>query len=149
MPAPLIALAPAILKLVTELIDKLWPDADAADEAKLKLIELQQAGAFKDIEAWLEQARIDAEDRANARNREIATGDSWTPRLLAGGITLGFFGVLAWLLAAGAPQHGGEALLVLLGALSSGFAAVLAFYFGSSAGSARKTAALLELEHRK
>jgi Holin of 3TMs, for gene-transfer release len=146
MPAPLIALAPAILSLGSELIDKLWPDADAADEAKVKLIELQQAGAFKEIEAWLEQARVEADDRASARNREIQAADTFTPRVLAAGITLGFFGVLGWLLTAGAPEHGGEALLVLLGALSSGFAGVLAYYFGSSAGSARKTTALLERE---
>lgn len=40
-----------IINLGTTIIDKLFPDKAKADEAKLKLLELQQAGELKELEA--------------------------------------------------------------------------------------------------
>lgn len=40
-----------------KVVDKIFPNKDAADQAKLKLIELQQAGEFKEIDSVLELAR--------------------------------------------------------------------------------------------
>ena len=34
-----------------KIIDKLWPDKADADKAKIRLLELQQAGEFKDLDA--------------------------------------------------------------------------------------------------
>lgn len=139
MPAPLIAAAiPAVLEIGGRLIDHLFPNADAAAEHKLRLLEMAQHGELTELANAVERLRIEAEDRASARMREVQTGDSRTPRLLAAVFTVGFFGVLGWLLAAGPPEHGAEALLVLLGALSAGQAAILSFYFGSSASSSAK-----------
>lgn len=89
-------------------------------------------------------ARLHQADRADARGREAATRDHWTPRALAAGVTLGFFGVLAWMLAYGFPAQGGEALLVMTGALGSAWGAIVTYYFGSSAGSQEKTRLLKE-----
>lgn len=101
------------------------------------LLKLREADHAYEIEL----ERIAAEDRKSARAMRIATGD-WVPGALAVFITLGFFGTLGYILSEGVPQEGGEALLVMLGALGAAWGQVIAFYFGSSAGSKAKTDAL-------
>ena len=82
--------------------------------------------------------RISAGDRDSARQMTVQTRD-WTPRALAGVITVGFFGVLMYMLMFGLPAAGGgEAMLVMLGTLGTAWGAVVSFYFGSSAGSRAK-----------
>jgi hypothetical protein len=83
-------------------------------------------------------------DRAGAREREAKTGDSFTPRLLAIVVTLGFFGVLSYLMVAGKPPEGGDAMMVMLGALGGSWTAIVSYYFGSSASSAQKTKLLAD-----
>ena len=90
---------------------------------------------MKELEIDLE--RISAGDRDSARKREAAVGDH-TPKILAAGITLGFFGCLFWMFVYGVPKNGNEALLLMLGALQTAFTGVIAYYFGSSAGSKAK-----------
>jgi hypothetical protein len=110
-----------------------------------QLVQLKQIDAdlqkyFAGLGIKLEE--IAAADRASARDREAKTGDTLTPRLLAVGVTIGFFGVLGYLLVSGKPSSGGDALLVMLGALGGAWASIVAYYFGSSAGSAEKSALL-------
>ena len=95
---------------------------------------MQKLG-FENIEA-LES--IAAADRANAREREIKTQD-WTPKALGISITLGFFGLLYYLLRHEPPNGSRDILNIMLGSLGSAWIGVVSYYFGSSAGSARKT----------
>jgi hypothetical protein len=83
--------------------------------------------------------RISAGDRDSARQMAMQNPRDWTPRALAGVITVGFFGVLMYMLMFGLPAAGGgEAMLVMLGTLGTAWGAVVSFYFGSSAGSRAK-----------
>lgn len=114
----------------------------------------EQALAFRKMETdfkahiadlGVELEKISAGDRDSARKMQAETQD-WTPRILAMLLTAGYFGVLAWMLRYGIPKDGGgEALLVMLGGLSGAFTAVCAFYYGSSAGSAKKDDAIKAL----
>jgi len=83
---------------------------------------------------------LDNADRASARNREAATGDHITPRLLAAMVTVGYFVVMLVMIFLPDSIDGGTSILA--GGLSAGFGMVLSYYFGSSAGSKLKTEAL-------
>jgi hypothetical protein len=48
----------SVFNFGSKLIDKLWPNKAEAEQAKLKLFELTQAGEFKELEAELEKARM-------------------------------------------------------------------------------------------
>jgi hypothetical protein len=89
-------------------------------------------------QARLEEQRIDAADRADARARQIALQD-WMPSALGGLIILGFFVVLAAMVWRKLPPGAETEFSIMLGALAAMTAAVVSYFFGSSAGSKEKT----------
>ena len=126
------------IEAVSDVLNSGKMSPEQITSVKLAEIEFQRFLESKDIDL----ERINAGDRDSAREREAKTGDTLTPRLLACAVTLGFFGVLGWLLAVGKPDVGGDALLVMLGALGSAWGAIVSYYFGSTAGSQTKTVLL-------
>ncbi len=105
---------------------------------KLKQADLDFQAQMASLGISDDKLRFD--DIANARQREQIVKD-YTPRILAYGVTAGFFGTLGTLLKMGKPV-GGDVILVLLGSLGTAWTGIISFYFGSSAGSASKTEAI-------
>lgn len=110
-------------------------------------VRLQELGLKKEELSFgqeKELAQIAATDRDSARKREMSVGDH-TARNLAYAITVGFFGVLFTLMF-GEVTGNKEILYVMLGALGSAWAGVIAYYFGSTAGSKQKTELLAKAQ---
>jgi membrane-bound ClpP family serine protease len=120
----------------------------ATPEQLQKLKEIDASFKLKMKELDIDLERISAADRDSARNMQLHTND-WIPRVLAILITVGFFGILVWMLIKGMPPTGTEALLMMLGALGTAWTGVVNFYYGSSAGSKAKTDALTAKELQK
>ena len=85
------------------------------------------------------------QDRDSARNREIKTGDSWTPRILAAIAVLGFFVLVGLIFTV--PMDSLSAQQGALIGTCLGYSVSLAkdaysFYFGSSKGSEEKNSLL-------
>lgn len=88
--------------------------------------------------AAVEEARINAGDRANARARQQVLRDR-APTILGGLIVGGFFVVLGAMVMRRLPAGAETEFSIMLGALATMTAAVVNYYFGSSAGSKEKT----------
>jgi hypothetical protein len=95
---------------------------------------MAEAG-FKDTETL---AALTVQDRQGARQMQISTR-SWTAPFLAVAVTAGFFGVLGVMMFIDLPRAAHDALMLMLGSLGTAWASIIAYYFGSSVGSDRKT----------
>jgi hypothetical protein len=83
----------------------------------------------------LDFAKLTNEDRASAREMQKAT-NSWVPSFLAISVTCGFFGILVGLMLGKIDQA--AEVDIMLGSLGTAWTGIVAFYFGSSAGSQAK-----------
>lgn len=122
---------------------------NATPEQLLAIKKADQDFAIRMRELDLEPEKLAGVDRASARDREARTGDTLTPRTLAVAVTVGFFGVLGYLMVYGAPKQGGDALLIMLGSLGTAWAGIMAYYFGSSSGSRENQATLRQVATSK
>lgn len=101
-------------------------------------LEFDKAMAKTEAEILTTLAKVDADDRASARSREVNTKDSRNVFILGCAITMGFFGVLFYMLNYPVPKEAERVIDVMLGSLGTAWIAVVSYYFGSSSSSNRK-----------
>jgi hypothetical protein len=120
----------------------------ATPEQILALKQAENAFTVQMEQLGISREQLVLQDIANARAREIAVKDN-TPEVLAYMITAGFFSILGYLLVEGKPAQGGDVMLVLVGSLGTAWTGIIGYFFGSSAGSADKSAALNKIAVQK
>jgi hypothetical protein len=118
---------------VSDLIKDNKLTAEQIAQVKIAEIELQKQAQ----ELGLNFAKLEVDDRKSAREMQ-ATTRSVVPPVLAGLVTLGFFGILIMMLL-GKVDSNNPAILMMLGSLGTAWTGIIAYYFGSSAGSQAKT----------
>ena len=82
-------------------------------------------------ELGIDAEKLAQEDRASARKMQTNTG-SWVPAALAMTLTGSYLTIICLLLTGDMKLWSDPTLTLLLGGHTSGFTAVLGFYFGSS-----------------
>lgn len=121
--------------------------ATASPDTLLQLKKAEQDFAARMAELGFKSeadlAKIEADDRASARQREVERQD-WTPRILAYLVTGGFFGMLSVMAFAEIPPGSKEPLYILLGSLGTAWTAIISYYFGSTAGGQLKSKMLAQ-----
>lgn len=103
--------------------------------AQIKLAEIELEKQARELGLNFEKLAVD--DRKSARDMQAATR-SLVPPLLATSVTVGFFGILGMMLT-GRVDASNPALMMMLGSLGTAWTGIIAYYFGSSAGSQAKT----------
>ena len=106
----------------------------SADQIML-LKQAEVAMAARAQEMGLDFAKLGNEDRKSAREMQAETR-SYIPAILAVSVTIGFFGILIGMMTE--TFKASDALMLMLGSLGTAWTGIIAFYFGSSAGSQAK-----------
>ena len=116
--------------------------ASANPDTLLKLKEADQTFKIKLKELGIEEKKVAAGDRDSARKMHVAN-KAWIVPVLAGLTVAGFFATMTFVLM-GKVSLESTILGFVLGQISAKTEQVYNFYFGSSAGSKEKTAALAQ-----
>ena len=103
--------------------------------AQVKIAEIELQKQANDLGLNFEKLAVD--DRKSAREMQ-ATTRSIVPPVLAAIVTFGFFGIMVMMLL-GKVDSNNPAILMMLGSLGTAWTGIIAYYFGSSAGSQAKT----------
>ena len=99
-----------------------------------------QALGFKHV-TDLECLAVD--DRKDARAMQISK-PSRVPAALSGLVTAGYFGILLGIMRGWLSINDSQALLLMLGSLTTAWGAVMAYWFGTTRDSGRKTELLAQ-----
>jgi hypothetical protein len=103
--------------------------------AQVKLAEIELAKQAQEL--GLNFEKLSVEDRKSAREMQ-ATTRSMMPPILAAAVTIGFFGIMVMMFFNQIDSNN-PAILMMLGSLGTAWTGIIAYYFGSSAGSQAKT----------
>ena len=119
----------------------------ASPETLLKIKEADNELKLGLAAAGVKLEEIAATDRNSARTRETVTGDR-TTRILAYAYTIGYFAMFATVMRTGVDMQMESVIMVLMGVLTAAQAQIMNYYFGSSAGSARKTGVIADIQKK-
>jgi hypothetical protein len=119
---------------VEDLISSNKLTSDQIAQIKIAEIELQKQAQ----ELGLNFEKLAVDDRKSAREMQAVTR-SWVPPLLAASVTIGFFAILGGMMFGQMSVADNTALTMMLGSLGTAWTGIIAYYFGSSAGSQAKT----------
>ena len=108
---------------------------NADQVAQLKMAEIELAKQAQELGLNFEKLAV--EDRKSAREMQ-ATTRSMMPTILACAVTLGFFSIVVMMFFNQIDSNN-PAILMMLGSLGTAWTGIIAYYFGSSAGSQAKT----------
>jgi hypothetical protein len=108
---------------------------NADQVAQLKMAEIELAKQAQELGLNFEKLAV--EDRKSAREMQ-ATTRSMMPPILACAVTLGFFSIVVMMFFNQIDSNN-PAILMMLGSLGTAWTGIIAYYFGSSAGSQAKT----------
>ena len=119
------------VQAVTDVLNsgKMTPD----QIVQVKLAEIEFKKFLEDNKIKLEE--LEVKNVESARAMRIATA-SYFPEILSGLVTLGFFGILSWMMYDNSAVDS-QPLLIMLGSLGAAFGAVINFWLGSNKGSDR------------
>jgi len=82
-------------------------------------------------ELGIDAEKVAQADRRSARDMQSQTG-SWVPAALACVVTVGYFGILLGLMTGDLKLWDNSAMTLLLGALTTAWGSIVAFYYGAS-----------------
>jgi hypothetical protein len=109
---------------------------DSEQIAQIKIAEIDLQRQANELGLNFEKLAVD--DRKSARDMQMATR-SWVPPVLAASVTVGFFAILIGMMFGKMSVADNTALTMMLGSLGTAWTGIIAYYFGSSAGSQAKT----------
>jgi hypothetical protein len=122
--------------------------ANASPEMLAAIQKADQEFQVKMAELNIDLVKLAGEDKDSARNREVKTGDSGTPRALALFAVLCFVGLIFGVMHGVAVVDGmKDTFLILVGAAIAVFKDVYGYYFGSSAGSRDKDKVIADAQN--
>jgi len=132
--------------------DKVFELIQADPKALAELQKAEMAHKERLQELLLEERKLEVQDIANARAREMAVVEATGKKdynlyILAWTVIAGFFTLCGLLMKVVIPDASSEVIFILFGALAAGFTQVIAYFFGSSRSSVEKTK-LLSVKER-
>jgi len=142
-----VATSGAVAPLTDTILKALANRLDPTVKAQLEAAATQAQDELQEAE-WKHAEQIAAiaeQDTASARARQTAVHD-YVPSFLGVGVTIGFFTLLWFLCHSTIPDSNQRIFDIMLGSLGTAWLSIVAYYFGSSAGSAEKTALLAKMQ---
>ena len=140
--------APASPKEAAKALETALASGDPAVLLKVREVETAFTITMRSLDVDLEkmaveQSRVDAGDRASARQMKTSTG-SYAPEIVSALVIVGYFYIMAWLLKYGVPKDEPNGIIfMLIGALTAAFGSVVQYWLGSSRSSTVKDALLM------